>query len=386
MADNNSPARTAIVVGGGIGGLATGLALTARGWRVQVLEQAARFGEIGAGLSLWSNGVRALGALGLGEEVRDRALVETEAGIRDTTGRWLSRTDTEELGRRYGPLVMMHRADLLDTLRKGLPDGALRAGATVTDVRSSDGAPEVRHDGGVVDADLVVGADGIHSVVRSALWEQSPAPRYAGYTAWRLIVDPGERLAVGGETWGRGERVGIAPLPDGRTYMFGVANAAEGGRSPDGELAELRRRFGDWHSPIPALLDAAGEDAVMRHDVYDLPPLRTFASGRVALVGDAAHAMTPNMGQGANQALEDAVTLAAVLDDHDTVPEALAAYDRIRRPRAQLIAQRSARIGSVAQWASPPAVLLRDLVVRLTPSSAMRRSLHSVLSWTPPSA
>lgn len=383
MAGNNSPARTAIVVGGGIGGLATGMALVARGWRVQVLEQAAAFGEIGAGLSVWPNGVRALGALGLGEQVRDRALVETEAGIRDATGRWMSRTDTDELGRQYGPLVMMHRADLLDTLRKALPAGSLQAGARVTDVRSSDRA-EVRHDGGVLGADLVVGADGIHSVVRTALWEQSPAPRYAGYTAWRLIVDPGERLAVGGETWGRGERVGIAPLPDGRTYMFGVANAAEGERSPDGELAELRRRFGAWHRPIPALLDAVCEDAVMRHDVYDLPPLRTFASGRVALVGDAAHAMTPNLGQGANQALEDAVTLAAVLDDHDTVPAALTEYDRIRRPRAQLIAQRSARIGAVAQWSSPPAVLLRDLVVRLTPSSAMQRSMHRVMSWTPP--
>ncbi|WP_129663003.1 FAD-dependent monooxygenase [Phytoactinopolyspora endophytica] len=384
MAGNNRPARTAIVVGGGIGGLATGMALLARGWRVQVLERAAMFGEVGAGLSLWPNGVRALSALGLGDQVLARALVETEAGIRDTSGRWMSRTDTEELARQYGPLVMIHRADLFDILRKGLPDGSLHAGTTVTDVRTSAGAVEVRHGGGVLEADLVVGADGIRSVVRKALWEQDPTPRYVGYTAWRLVADPGERLSAGGETWGRGERVGLAPLPDGRTYMFGVANAAEGERSADGELAELRRRFGRWHSPIPALLDAADEHAVMRHDVYELPPLRTFVSGRVALVGDAAHAMTPNMGQGANQALEDALTLAALLDEHGTVPEALTEYDRTRRPRTQKIAQRSARIGSVAQWASPLAAVVRDLMMRLTPSSAMRRSLHSVLSWTPP--
>ncbi|MEV5750773.1 FAD-dependent monooxygenase [Actinoallomurus sp. NPDC052308] len=383
MPDPSTAVRSAIVAGGGIGGLAAALALIGRGWRVQVLERAAEFGEVGAGLSLWPNGVRALEALGVGASVREYALPETQAGIRDVSGRWLSRTDTAELERRYGPVVMIHRADLLDTLRRAVPAAALRTGATVTAVDTDGPRVRVEHTQGVSHADLLIGADGINSTVRRSIWPQAAAPRYAGYTAWRLVVETGPPSA-GGETWGRGERVGISPLPGGRTYLFGVASVPAGQRGADGELAELRRRFAHWHDPIPALLEAAAEDAVTRHDIYELPPLRSYATGRVALLGDAAHAMTPNLGQGANQALEDAVTLAALLDAHPTVPAALAAYDRDRRPRTQMIAERSRRIGVLAQSTSAPGRALRDRLMRLIPASAMLRGLAPVLCWQPP--
>lgn len=383
--DPRTSERTAIVAGGGIGGLAAAVALTARGWRVQVLERAAEFGEVGAGLSLWPNGVRALEALGAGASVRDHALVETQMGIRDVSGRWLSRTDTAELERRYGPLVMIHRADLLAVLRRAVPASALVAGTTVTGIDAGGPRVTVEHTGGVSHADLLVGADGIHSAVRRAVWPRSPAPRYAGYTAWRLVVE-GDRPAAGGETWGRGERVGIVPLPGGRTYVFGVASVPAGRRGADGELAELRRRFMHWHDPIPALLEAAAEESVLRHDIYDLPPLRSYATERVAIVGDAAHAMTPDLGQGANQALEDAVTLAAMLDAHPSIPEALAAYDRRRRPRTQMIARRSRRMGVIAQCGWAPGRALRDHLMRLAPASSVLASLAPVLRWQPPDA
>lgn len=372
-------ARKAIVVGGGIGGLAAARALIERGWDVEVLERAPAFGEVGAGLSLWPNGVRALDALGLGDQLRDRALAETSGGIRDSAGRWLSRTDLDEFNRRYGPVVMLHRADLLEVMRDAVPKEALRVDVEVTEVR--DG--EVVHSGGVERADLVIGADGIHSAVRHSVWPGAAEAKYAGYTAWRLIADPGERIGTGGESWGRGERVGFAQLPDGRVYLFGVANAPAGERSDD-ELAEMKRRFSGWHDPIPALLNATDPDAVMRHDIYELPPLKTFVQGRVALLGDAAHAMTPNMGQGANQALEDAVTLAALLDSHADVPSALVAYDKERRPRAQSIARRSHQIGVIAQWSWGPAAAARNALLRLTPESATLRSFDAALSWQPP--
>ncbi|GAU70569.1 putative oxidoreductase [Streptomyces sp. NBRC 110611] len=372
------------MVGGGIGGLATGLALTRRGWQVKVLERAATFDEVGAGLSLWPNGLRALDVLGVGDRVREQALVEARAGIRNRSGRWLARTDTQELARRFGPVVMIHRARLFDVLRTALPAGALCANARVARVGLRERRVEVEHDTGVSQADLLVAADGIDSTVRRSLWPQASAPRYAGYTAWRLVVDTGRRLSAGGESWGRGERVGIAPLADGRTYLFCVANAPEGQRSADSELAEIRRRFGRWHDPIPQLLAAADENAVLRHDIYELPPLASFVTGRAALLGDAAHAMTPNLGQGANQALEDAVTLAVLLDASPDVESALAAYDRHRRPRTQLIARRSHRIGVTAQWRSAPATTLRDLTLRRTPGSAMLHALTPILSWQSP--
>jgi len=140
----------------------------------------------------------------------------------------------------------------------------------------------VRHSGGESQADLVVGADGLRSVVRSSVWPDAPAPQYAGYTSWRMITPP-VRVGESCESWGRGERFGYARLPDGRVYCYAAANAPEGG-SGDG-LAGLRRRFGGWHDPIPALLEAADPDAVLHHDLYELPPLEAYASGRVALVG-----------------------------------------------------------------------------------------------------
>lgn len=374
--------RSAIVVGGGIGGLAAAVALSRRGWKVEVLERADAFEEVGAGLSLWANALRALDELGLGGQVRGQALAETQAGIRDVSGRWLSRTDTGELTRRYGPLVMLHRADLLGILRRAVPSEALRPGIEVTGV-GVDG--EVVHGRGVARADLVVGADGIRSAVRRSVWPAAPEPRYAGYTAWRMIAAlDGGPLGAGGETWGKGERFGLAPLPDGRLYGFGVANRPAGERAPGAELAELRRRFGRWHEPIPALLGAASEEDVLRNDIEELPPLRTYVSGHVALLGDAAHAMTPNLGQGAGQAIEDAVTLAVLLDAHPTVESALVAYDRERRPRTQMVARRSRLIGVAAQWESSLAVTLRSALLRATPGGATLRSLAPVLRWRPP--
>ncbi|HEU5420599.1 MAG TPA: FAD-dependent monooxygenase [Streptosporangiaceae bacterium] len=368
----------AVIVGGGIGGLASAVALSRAGWQVEVLERAPDFTEVGAGLSLWQNGLRALDALGVGQAVRERSLLQGQAGVRDAAGRWLARTGGADLDRRYGPAAMVHRADLLAILRSALPASALRGGITVSRVRS---AGRVWHSAGESKADLVVGADGIRSIVRASSWPDAPVPRYAGYTAWRLIA-PALPVTDSGETWGAGERFGYAPLPDGRIYAYATANAPPG--EAGGGLAGLRRRFGHWHHPIPALLEAAADGAVLHDDLYELPPLRSFTTGTVALVGDAAHAMTPNLGQGAGQALEDAVVLAKTVDTGSgrEVRTGLEAYDRLRRPRAQMIVLRSHRVGAVGQWASPAAVTLRNAGMRLMPRSAFIRSLAPVLDWT----
>ncbi len=362
------------MVGGGIAGMATGIALLQRGWEVEILEQAPRLGEVGAGISLWPNALTALEALGLGDGIRERASLHGQAGIRDHRGRWLSRVDTAALEQRFGPTAMLHRADLIDVLRSALPDAAVHTGTTVTGVDASGGA--VHHTAGTSRGDLVVGADGIRSTVRSAIVGESATPRYAGYTAWRMVTGPVD-VEGGSESWGRGERFGYAPLPDGRVYCFAVANAPEG--APGGGLAALRRRYAHWHAPIPALLASTTEEAVLHHDIYDLPPLRSYVAGRVALVGDAAHAMTPDLGQGACVSLEDAVVLARQLSDG----AGLAGYDRERRPRTRMVATRARRIGAVAQWQSAPVAAVRNGLLRLAPAASFTRSLAPVLDWSP---
>ena len=359
-------AGTGVVVGGGIGGLAAAVALRRAGWDVRVFERAPQFGEIGAGLSLWPNAIRALDRLGLAERVLAIGAVEAHGGARDRRGRWLSRTTSDEVARRFGyPLIVVHRAELLQVLREALPDDALVAGSEITEVP---------------DAPLVVAADGVGSAMRDVLFP-GHGPRYAGYTAWRALA-PFPGLSEGAVTWGRGERFGFVPMRSGLVYCFATASMAAGTHHAN-EHAELLRRFGDWPDPIPALLRAIAPEAVLRHDIADLPALPSFVRGRVALLGDAAHAMTPNLGQGACQALEDAVTLAECVSGGTAgdVPEALGRYDRMRRRRTQAIVLRSRRLGRVGQLAWPPAAAARDIAARLVPAPLTLRSMASVLGW-----
>jgi len=368
--------KTAIVVGGGIGGLAAAIGLTGRGWQVRVFERAPEFTEIGAGISLWSNALRAIDLIadGLADEVRAHGDVELQGGIQASNGRWLSRIDVGEVTRRFGPVIMLHRADLLRILLDRVPDHALVPGVEITHV-DPDGT--VAYSDKEERADLVIGADGLRSTVRRSVWPDARPPRYAGYTGWRWIATSDHGGHTGGESWGVGARFGHAPLRGGRIYCYATANMSEGVAAAGGEVAELRNRFGEWHDPIPDLVGAATESEVLRHDLYELPDVASFARGKVALLGDAAHAMTPNLGQGACQALEDAATLAHMPDD-------LARYDRERRRRTQDIVKRSRQMGAIGQWSWRPAVALRDTLMPFVPGNVGLRMLDPVLAWAGP--
>ncbi|MFI7039177.1 FAD-dependent monooxygenase [Microbispora rosea] len=381
----------AVVVGAGIGGLTAALALAHKGWEVTVLERAASIEPVGAGLAVAPNALRALDVIGVGDEVRKLSAIQGRGGIRLPDGRWLARTTAEDAAARYGdPIVLLTRAALVGILAGRLPQGALRVNSRVESVDPATGRVAVRGAAETIEADLVVAADGIRSRTRSALFPGHPEPVYAGVTSWRAIVPlAGETGAsetvFASETWGRGLIFGVMPLAGGQVYCYATAAVPPGLRAAD-ERDELLRLFGRWHDPIPALLDAADPAAVLRHDIHSLDtPLPAFHAGRVALLGDAAHPMTPNLGQGACQAMEDAVVLADRVSPGD--PSAgLAVYSRERLARTTPIVRRSRSIGRLTRWRNPLAVALRDgamrAVGRLGPDVASRQG-DRVFAWSP---
>lgn len=379
--------RHAVVAGAGIGGLSAAVALHRRGWEVTVCERAAAPSTVGAGIVLAPNALRAFDAIGFDAARATGRAAPAAMDLRRPGGRLLSRADCAALTARYGrPPLAVYRPSLAAALAAELPEGTVRYGTAVTAVDDADGDPVVHTSGGAataapLTADVVIAADGIHSPIRRQYFPAHPGLHYSGETAWRTVLaagDPPVRAAA--ETWGRGERFGVVPLADGRVYLYATAVVPEGYRPAD-VRAELLRRYGTWHDPLPALLERIDPAAVLQHDLYDLAaPLPRFHRGRLAWLGDAAHAMTPNLGQGGCQAVEDAAVLAHLLEGTD-VRAALAAYSAARCARTDALRLRSRRAGRVAALTHPLAVAARDLAVRATPARATRRALDDLFTF-----
>ena len=393
--------RRAVIAGAGIGGLTAAVALRRRGWDVTVAERAPALEPVGAGLGLGPNALHALDAIGLGGEVRRFSAVQGHGGLRRPGGGWLVRTDLGGVAARFGdPQLVTLRADLVGLLAGRLPAGVLRTGVTVSgvDAGDADRRARVATSAGDLDADLVVAADGIGSLIRATIFPDSPGPRYSGFTTWRFVapaLPAGARRAEPAETWGRGEVFGVLPLADGQVYCYASAPAPPGVRHDD-EAAELKRRFGRWHDPIPGLIGAISPDRVLHDDVYWIAePLPAYHRGRVAILGDAAHAMTPHLGQGACQAIEDAVVLASAAGPGtpagpapaDPAAPDLAAYTSARLSRTRMVANGSYRATRLSGMTSPPAIALRNTGIRLAGRLApglMLRQMDPLASWTPP--
>ncbi|MGP3683568.1 FAD-dependent monooxygenase [Streptomyces sp. IBSNAI002] len=395
------PRRHAVVAGAGIGGLTAAIALHRRGWHVTVCERAPELPATGAGIGLAPNALRALDHIGADAAYAAGSAVPTTMGLRRSDGRWLTRAGTADMAARYGlPPIAVPRPAFTAALAAALPPEALRFGTTVTGVDdAADGATVRTEAGPALSADLVVAADGIHSPLRRAYFPAHPGLHYTGETAWRTMVDAADlRIPAMSETWGSGERFGVTPLSDGRFYLYATAVVPAGTRSAD-PRAELRRRFGSWHDPIPALLDRVDRldpADLLCNDLYDLAaPLPRLHHGRIAWLGDAAHAMTPNLGQGGCQAIEDAVVLAHLLpagddgadgggagdgDGTDAVPAALAAYTAARRARTDAVRVRARRVGRLGAVRNPLAVAARDLAVRATPDGLALRGMDDLFN------
>ncbi|WP_461006713.1 FAD-dependent oxidoreductase [Streptomyces capparidis] len=342
----------AVVVGAGIGGLAAAVGLRRAGWAVTVLERRGQLERYGTALGLHPTAQAALDRLGVGEAVARRAVPYRGARIRTPGGRVLASLPLERIERKAGrPELLVSRPYLIDALADALGafgDAPVEFGRRVTDVVALTSA-----------SDLVVGADGIGSAVRGACFGTAHGPRRVGTVAW--IGTAGFETGVYGETWGRERFFGMTPVEPGRTNWYATV--------PEATTAEhLRASFEGWHDPIPRILHDTDPRTWIRYEMRHLhPALPGFVhGGKVALVGDAAHAMTPNLGQGACTAILDAEALARAVAEAGParLPSALRAYDKERRRPAQRVAFASRTLHRFMSTRHPA---LRDLAVRLLP-------------------
>jgi 2-polyprenyl-6-methoxyphenol hydroxylase-like FAD-dependent oxidoreductase len=377
--------KRVIVLGGGIGGLCTAVSLRQIGVDVVVYEQAEVLSQVGAGLSIWANAIKALRKLGLADGVI-RAGSKIERGrICTASGRILSLSDLGELERLCGePTVAIHRADLHEILLSALPAGTVRQGAKCIGFEQEAEGVRVRFAGGHTDrADLVVGADGIHSAVRQQLFPKVML-RYSGYTAWRGVVATRDEVALGvtSESWGFGSRFGIVRVDKERVYWFATANSPAGISQTAAERKSfLRQRFQGWHHPVELLLESTPAEAILHNDIYDLKPMEHWSAGRVVLLGDAAHPTTPNMGQGACMAIESSLVLARCILQEGDLPRALRRYETERMPRTTWITDQSWKIGRIGQLENPLACRVRDFLLRITPARIARKTLERAADY-----
>jgi 2-polyprenyl-6-methoxyphenol hydroxylase-like FAD-dependent oxidoreductase len=280
------------------------------------------------------------------------------------------------------PVAVFHRAELLEVLRDAALGIPIQLDHECREVTQAADQVSVGFAGGrQAHADVVVGADGLRSAVRASLAIPGEV-RYAGYTAWRGIAPFRTAGLLAGETLGRGQRFGLVPIAGDRVYWYATDNVREGEREePERAKARLSGMFSRWHAPIPALIEATKAGAILRNDIYDRDPVDRWGEGRVTLLGDAAHPMTPNLGQGGCQAIEDALVLARCVAEGGSVETSLRRYEALRIPRTRFIVYASRRIGRAFQIESPIVCRLRDLAMRMTPAAMSYRSLAAVAGY-----
>ncbi len=390
----------AFVVGGGIAGLAAAVALLRTGWRVTVAERQPALGEIGAGLAVSRNGLRALTWLGLADEVGAVGHPVVITGQQDHRGRWLMRQPADDPRFAVTNRVLgVHRARLLTVLEQAVrrePAARILLGGTVTEVAPGDPAGAraavTWHDSAgrrqQEEADLVVVADGVGSGLRDRLAPGADLA-YSGKTCWRAVIE--DRELVGDEfvqVWGPHTEFGAVRIGPGEVYWYGYFIAAAHTRFAD-ERAAAIEHFAGWSPPVREIVAATRPERLLRHDVIHLPGgASSYRAGRAVLVGDAAHAVVPTMGQGANLSLEDGASVGTLIGEPvargESLGGAIATFDRLRRPRGRLIARRSVQTGRIGADLGPGLPqLLRNTALRLIPTALVVETGARVLDWTP---
>lgn len=390
-----------MIIGAGIGGLAIANALNQRGISCQVFEAAPQLTAVGAGLWVAPNGLNVLQRIHpqLQQAALDKGFGLREIEILNHKGKSLSTLNCAEIQAQYGNApVCIRRSDLQEILLRALKPHQVQVGKQGLSLQE-DGAGISVHfaDGSSARGDFLIGADGIHSQIREALFGKSEL-RYSGQTCWRALCPlslPAPWSPNAAELWGDapGLRAGFSQVSVTEAYYYLTEAQAAGGQDNLKRLKhDLLQKFNAFPDVVLALIKATPPEAFIRGDLYDFAPIPQYHKGRAVLIGDAAHATTPNLGQGANQALESALALALSLEarfaalgvspSHSDISAALTQaytqYQRIRQPKASWIAKQSFQIAKLTNLKSAWQQHLRNFVLSHIPASLSAKQFDRI--------
>ncbi|WP_102262384.1 FAD-dependent monooxygenase [Mesobacillus jeotgali] len=378
-----------VIIGAGIGGLSAAIALQQLGKKVKVFERASELKEMGAGIVLSANAIKALEKLGLADEVRQAGSPVKTAEIRTQDGQFLVHMPVHKLAERYGTYsYLIYRPDLQRICYEKLEPNTVVLGKKFLRLEQDrNKITSFFEDGEIQNSDLLIGADGVHSRVRQYIMEES-ALRYSGFTAVRGISNfedarfPAE-LGGGFEAWGKGKRFGFSHLGKGRVFWFAAINAPQGTIvKADNPKHIALHQFKGWWDPIVEVIDSTNEENILVHDIFDRKPVKKWHKGKVTLMGDAAHPMLPNLGQGGAQAMEDALILARCLKQSpQDIEQALSHYEQERIPRVTKIVQGSRMMARLMQLENPVAIKVRNQVLRKMPDELKINRLDWILGY-----
>ncbi|WP_448560465.1 FAD-dependent urate hydroxylase HpxO [Trichothermofontia sp.] len=379
-----------VIIGAGIGGLTTGIALRQLGYQVEIYDKASELRPAGAAISLWSNGVKVLNRLGLGDAIARMGGQMDRMVYRSHRDEVLSAIELEPLIQRVGQRPYpVSRTELQQLLLEAFGREEVRLKSKCVAVEATDtDVTALFEDGSRATGDLLIAADGIHSVLREYVVGAAVKPRYAGYVNWNGLVAASPALGDP-YTWvlyvGEAKRVSMMPIGGDRFYYFFGAPMAKGTTvEPAQRRAELAQHFADWPEPVGALIKQLDPLQTNRLEIHDLDPLPCFVRGRVALLGDAAHASTPTLGQGGCQAMEDAEILSRYLvTTNISVEDALQRYEAERRERTATLVLKARKRADVIYGKDPDVTQHWYASLRQEPPSAVIDALARTILGGP---
>ena len=370
--------KKADIIGAGIGGLTTAVALEQIGYSSKIYEQAAELKPVGAGILLAGNAMKVFRELGLNKELKSKGVPLNGMNVVDINMRTISKIDLGFVKEKYDlQSVAIHRGALQQTLLDNLKNTEILLDHRLENLtKEEDGYLMNFKNGNSIKPSLLLGADGIDSQVRNAIFPNTEI-RGTQQMCWRGVVDfdlpKGYQKEVF-EIWGNGSRLGFSQITEKKVYWFAVVNFKDKREISNGKWKAPYKNYPDF---IQQLINDTPSNQIHEAEITDLKPIKKWHDEFACLIGDAAHATTPNMGQGACQSIEDAYAIAQSLKE-DESPTAFAKYQKSRIAKAHKVVNMSRMIGNIGHWKNPIAIAMRNGMMRMTPASMNRKQIEEM--------